>query len=179
MSLPISWVVAVAIPASQAAKQVANFTATSANLFFGELLQTSSQQTKLSAQGNGRLEPTEPPTPNQKASSEKKGWPERVESLRSHLSEVVSGFRARYPLPTDSVHAEGLSISATGEGEPFLEGPEPMRTELHQYLQRHPTLIHEINELASQCARSGPLRLLPQQDTVANSGDAWKLWIDG
>ena len=183
MSLPISWVVAGAIPAGQAAKQVASFTATSASHFFGELLQTSSQQSnlsqsKLSTQGSGRLEQTGP-TQNQKASSGKKSWPVRVESLRSYLSKVVSELRAHYPLPADSVKAGGLTISATGDGEPILEGPEPLRTELHHHLQQHPALVKEINDLALQSTRSGPLRLLPQQEAVANSADAWKLWIDG
>jgi len=177
MSLPISWIVAGVIPASQAAKQVASFTATSASHFFGELLRTSSLPSSPLAPASGRSEQTEP-TQNQKASSEKKSWPERAESLRNYLSRVVTDLRARYRLPTDSAKAEGLSISATGDGEPVLEGPEPLRTELQHHLQQRPTLINEINELALQRTRSGPLRLLPQHESVANTGDRWKLWID-
>ena len=177
MSLPISWIVAGAIPASQAAKQVASFTATSASHFFGELLQTISLPSSPLAPASGRSEQTEP-TQNQKASSEKKSWPERAESLRSYLSRVVTDLRARYRLPTDSAKVEGLSISATGAGEPVLEGPEPLRTELQHHLQQRPSLINEINALALQGTRSGPLRLLPQHESVANTGVPWKLWID-
>ena len=177
MSLPISWIVAGAIPASQAAKQVASFTATSASHFFGELLQTNSLPSSPLAPASGRSEQTEP-TQNQKASSEKKSWPERAESLRNYLSRVVTDLRARYRLPTDSAKVEGLSISATGAGEPVLEGPEPLRTELQHHLQQRPSLINEINELALQRTRSGPLRLLPQHEPVANTGEPWKLWID-
>ena len=172
MSLPISWVIGGAIPASQAVKQVASLAATSASHFFGELLQTSP-----SAPDSGRSVQIEQ-TQNQKASSEKKSWTDRVQSLRSYLSKVVTDVRARYGLPTNSDNAASLSISSTGKGQPILEGPEPMRTEVEHHLQEHSALIKEINELALQSSYSEPLRLLPKQKLNQNANEPWKLWID-
>ena len=172
MNLPISWLVGGAIPASQAVKQVASLAVTSASHFFGELLLTNP-----SAPDNGRLVQSEQ-TQNQRASSEKGNWADRVQSLRSTLSKVVAEARARYGLPTDSGNTESLSISSTGKGQPGLKGPEPLRTELEHYLQEHPALIHEINELALQRTRSEPLRLLPQQELNKSANEPWKLWID-
>ncbi len=172
MNLPISWVVGGVIPASQAVKQVASLAATSASHFFGELLQTNPP-----ALANGRSVQIEQ-TQNQKASREKESWTDRVQSLRSYLSKVVADARVRYGLPTDLGNAESLSISSTGKGQPGLDGPEPMRTELEHYLQEHPALIHEINELALQSTRSEPLRLLPKQELNKNANEPWKLWID-
>ena len=172
MSLPISWIVGGAIPASQAVKQVASLAVTSASHFFGELLQTNP-----SAPDSGRSVQIEQ-TQNPNASSEKRSWADRVQSLRSTLSKVVTDARARYGLPTDSGNAESLSISSNGKGQPGLDGPEPLRTELEHHLQEHPALIQEINELALQRMRSEPLRLLPQQELTKNANEPWKLWID-
>ncbi len=172
MSLPISWVIGGAIPASQAVKQVASLAATSTSHFFGELLQKN-PSTPDSGHSD-RIEQTQ----NQKASSEKMSWADRVQSLRSILSKVVTDARTRYGLPTDSGDARSLSISSTGTGQPGLEGPEPMRTELEHHLQEHPALVHEINDLALQNNRSGPLCLLPQPELIKNANEPWKLWID-
>ncbi len=145
---------------------------TSASHFFGELLLTNP-----SAPDNGRLVQIEQ-AQNQRASSEKGIG--LIESSRFVVLfiRVVAEARARYGMPADSVNTESLSISSTGKGHPGLKGPEPLRTELEHYLQEHPALIHEINELALQRIRSEPLRLLPQQELNKSANEPWKLWID-
>ena len=179
MNLPISWVVAGAIPASQALKKTADLAATSVSHFFGELLQTNPPPANQSTEvDNGRsaqfLQNQIP-----KARSEQKTWTDRVESIRSSLSKLVREARARFGLPTNSAQSESISISANGKDQPVLNGPEPLRTELELQLQKRPTLVKEINELALESPHSGPLGLLPRPDSVGNSSGPWKLWIDG
>ena len=193
MNLPIAWVVGGAIPAAQTAKQVANIAATSASHFFGELLQTNPAQTNPaqanptpanptpanpSAAVSGRSGPNEPKQ-NRKASSESKSWSERVESIRNYLSKFVSDTRARYGQKNGAEKLDAVAISADGKGQPLLSGPEPIRTELEQFLRSNPDITKEINELASLSSESGPLRLLPKTDTGSRGSESWKLWLDG
>jgi len=177
MNLPISWVVAGAIPATQAVKQVA-IAATSASHFFGELLQANLSPKNPLQAVNGRSEQIES-SRNPNATSESKGWSERVDSIRNTLSKFVSNARARYGLTQDTNMREAIAISADGQGRPQISGPEPIRTELEQFLQSRPDLIQEFNELASQSSDTGPLRLLPGQELVFNRNEPWKLWLDG
>ena len=184
MNLPISWVVAGAIPASQALKKTADIAATSVSHFFGELLQTnpppanSPPANRSTAVDNGRSAQFQQ-NQNPRASSEQKTWADRVESIRSYLSKLVTESRTRFGLPTHSPQSESISISANGKDQPVLSGPEPLRTELELQLQKRPALVKEINELALESAHSGPLGLLPRPDSAGNSIGPWKLWIDG
>ena len=178
MNLPISWVVAGAIPATQAVKQVANLAATSASHFFGELLQANPLSKNTLQAANGRSEQIES-SRNPNATSESIGWSERVDSIRNTLSKFVSNARARYGLTQDTNTQEAVAISADEQGRPRISGPEPIRTELEQFLQSRPDLIQEFNELASQSSDSGPLRLLPGQELASKRNDPWKLRLDG
>lgn len=178
MNLPISWVVAGAIPATQAVKHVANVAATSASHFFGELLQ-SNPSTKNPLQAvNGRSVQSES-SRNPNVFSESKSWSERVDSLRNTLSKFASNARARYGLTQDAKKREAVAISADGQGRPQINGPEPIRTELEQFLQSRPDLLQEFSELASQSSDSGPLRLLPDRESASKGNEPWKLWLDG
>ena len=177
MNLPISWVVAGAIPASQVVKQSASLAATSASHFFGGLLQTKLSPTSPRLADSGRSVPIEP-SRTQKPSSDLRSWSDRVESLRTYLSDVMNKARASYGLSLDPNPSNSISISADGKGQPVLSGPEPLRTELENHMRLHPALVDEINELATQRESSGPLRLLPKQDAPSNAVEPWKLWID-
>jgi hypothetical protein len=178
MTLPISWVVAGAIPAGQAAKQTVNLAATSASHFFGELLQKSPSSKGPASTDNGPSEPIQS-SRNPKASNDQKSWAVRVESLRSRLSNAVQQARLRYGLSPESSPAGVVSISAAGQNQPVVNGPEPLRTELEKHLHEHPELVKEINELASQSRASSPLRLLPQSaESSANTNEPWTLWLD-
>ena len=177
MTLPISWVVAGAIPASQVAKQVASYTATSASHFFGELLQTNPTPKSQVLTDNGPSAPIQS-NQNPKTNSDQKSWADRVESLRSRLSNAVQQTRSRYGLTPESSSSGAISISANGKNQPLVSGAEPMRTELEMHLREHPELVKEINELASQSKFSGPLRLLPQCESAAGDKEPWKLWLD-
>ena len=115
---------------------------------------------------------------NPKASSESKSWSQRVDTLRTYLSRFVSDSRARYVQTQDVGKSEAVAISADGHGQPLLSGPEPIRTELEQFLQSRPDLTNEINELALRSSDSGPLHLLPNTAVATNGSKPWKLWID-
>ncbi len=178
MSLPISWVVAGAIPATQALKQTANLAATSASRFFGEFLQTSPIPQKPSAVDNGHSEPIEP-TPKPKGSSgDSKSVGDRIESLRSYLLKFVNESRARYGLGPGTRKPESFSISSNGKEILRLNGPEPSRTELENHLRDHPAIVKEINELAQQKSSAGPLRLLPHSEIKGPTEEPWTLWLD-
>ena len=183
MNLPISWVVGGAIPTAQAARKVANIAATSASHFFGELLQTNPATTNLTTPNpspavNGRSEPNEPKQ-TLRASSESKSWYERVDSIRNSLSKFVADTRARYGQKQGAEKQEAVAISADGTGQPLLSGPEPIRTELEQFLRSNPYITKEINELASQSVETDPFRLLPKTGTGSKGSEPWKLWLDG
>ena len=177
MTLPISWVVAGAIPAAQAAKQTVSLAATSANHFFGDLLQTSPSSKSPVSTDSGHSGPIRS-SQNPKASNDQKSWADRVESLRSRLSDAVKQARLRYGLSPESSSTGAISISANGTDEPILKGPEPLRSELEKHLHEHPELVKEINDLASQSKASSPLRLLPQQERSASTNEPWTLWLD-
>jgi len=178
MNLPISWVVAGAIPATQAVKQVANIAATSASHFFGELLQANPSSKNPLQAVNGRSVQSES-SRNPNATSESKGWSERVDSLRNTLSKFISNARARYGLTQDTKTREAVAISADEQDRPQISGPEPIRTEIEQFLQSRPDLVQEFSELASQSSDSDPLRLLPGQELASKGSEPWKLWLDG
>jgi len=178
MNLPISWVVAGAIPATQTVKQVANIAATSASHFFGELLQANPSSKNPSQAVNGRSVQIES-SRNPNATSESKGWSERVDSLRNYLSKFASNARARYGLTQDTKTREAVAIYSDGQGRTQISGSEPIRTELEQFLQSRPDLIQEFNELASHSPNSGPLRLLPDRESSSKGNEPWKLWLDG
>ena len=177
MNLPISWVVAEAIPTSQALKQVANYAATSASHFFGDLLQTDSTPPKPSASGSGRSVQSDQ-NPSLNPSSQKKSWSDRAESLRSYLSKFLMQSRGRYGLPPNAEMDQGISISADGSGAPTLTGPEPFRTELQNHLRENPSVVKELNDLAMERSTNEPLRLLPEHDSRKPPGEKWKLWLD-
>ena len=177
MNLPISWVIAGAIPVSQVVKQSASLAATSASHFFGGLMQTNLSQTNPQPADNGRSVQVEPDQ-NQKPSSGQRSWLSRVESLRTYLSNVVTKARVSYGLPPDPTLQNSISISANGKDQPVLNGPEPLRTEIENHLHQHPALVEEINELATQRECDGPLGLLPKLNVPSNAGEPWKLWID-
>jgi hypothetical protein len=177
MTLPISWVVAGAIPAGLAANQTANLAATSANHFFGELLQKSPSSKSQVSTDNGLSVPIRS-SQNPKASSDQKSWADRVESLRSRLSDTVKQARLRYGLSPESSPIGAVSISANGTDKPVLNGPEPLRSEIEKHLHEHPELVTEINELASQSKASSPLRLLPKQEATTSANEPWTLWLD-
>ncbi len=179
MNLPVSWVVAGAIPVSQALKKSADIAATSASHFFGELLQTNPSPSNKPTRVDNGLSAQSQQNQNPKASSEEKTWSDRVESIRSYLSKLVRESRARYGLASKSNEFDSISISANGKDQLVLSGPEPLRTELELQLQKRPALAKEINELALQSAHSGPLGLLPQPDSSGGPIGPWKLWIDG
>ncbi|MCY2984202.1 MAG: hypothetical protein NTY15_11300 [Planctomycetota bacterium] len=177
MTLPLSWVVAGAIPAGQAAKQTVNLAATSASHFFGELLQTSPSPKSPVSSDSGPSAPISS-SQNPKSSNDSKSWADRVESLRSRLSDAVKQARLRYGLSPEASPADAVSISANGTDKPVLNGPEPLRSELEKHLHENPELVKEINELASQSKSSSPLRLLPQQESSASANEPWTLWLD-
>ena len=177
MTPPISWLVAGAIPAGQAVKQTANIAATSVSHFFGELLQTSPSSKNPASQDSGPSAPIQS-NPNSTRSSGPKSWADRVESLRSRLSDAVQQARLRYGLSPESSPTGDLSISATGQNVPAVNGPEPLRSELEKHLHEHPELVKEINELASQSKASSPLRLMPQSESSSNDKGPWTLWLD-
>ncbi len=177
MTLPISWVVAGAIPAGQAAKQTVNLAATSASHFFGELFQTSPSSKNPVSSDSGPSAPIQS-SQNPKASNDPKSWADRVESLRNRLSDAVKQARLRYGLSPESGPADAVSISANGTDKPVLNGPEPVRSELEKHLHENPELVKEINELASHSKAASPLRLLPQQETSASTNEPWTLWLD-
>ncbi len=181
MNLPISWVVAGAIPASQVVKNTASYAATSASHFFGGLLQTNPSQKNLSQKNtpqadSGHLVQIEP-NRNQIPNSDPRSWSDRVESLRTYLSKVVTKACARYGLSSEPIESSSISITANGKDRPVISGPEPLRTELEHHLLEHPAIVGEINELAVQRETSGPLRLLPSQNAFSNTNEAWKLWL--
>lgn len=197
MSLPISWVVAGAIPATQALKQTVQLAGTSASHFFGELLQTnpppaSLQPARQSAAGNGRSEENAPNlTPRLNSGDGKddgkgvsgKGLDGRIETLRRSLAKFLDESRSRFGLKAgsgDGVAGDGESLSITANGrEPLrLKGPEPLRTELENHLRDHPEIVQEINALALQKSNAGPLRLMPSSDKRAAASEPWTLWLD-
>jgi len=178
MTLPISWIVAGAIPVGQAAKQTVNLAATSASHFFGELLQTSPSSRNPVSTDSGPSAAIQSSL-NPKASNVQKSWADRVESLRSRLSDAIKQARLRYGLSAESSPTGAISISANGQNQPVLNGPEPLRTELEKHLHEHPELVNEVNELASQSKASGPLRLLPQSESSASAKEPWTFWLDG
>lgn len=177
MTLPISWVVAGAIPAGQAAKQTVSLAATSASHFFGELLQTSPSPKSPVSSGSGPSAPIQS-IQNPKANNDQKTCSDRVEALRSRLSDAVKQARLRYGLSPEAGSADAVSISANGTDKPVLNGPEPLRSELEKHLHENPELVKEINELASQSKAASPLRLLPQSDISAGANEPWTLWLD-
>jgi len=177
MTLPISWVVAGAIPAGLAAKQTVNLAATSANHFFGALLQTSPSSKNPVSTDSG-LSAAIQSSRNPKTGSDQKSWADRVESLRNRLSDAVKQTRLRYGLSPESSPTGAISISANGQNQPVLKGPEPVRSELEKHLHEHPELVKEINELASQSNDSGPLHLLPQSTSGTYEKEPWTLWLD-
>ncbi len=176
MNLPVSWVVAGVIPASQLVKQTASYAATSASHFFGGLLQTNPSPINTPQADSGRSVPIESDR-SLKPNSEQRSWSDRVESLRSYLSSVVTKARGGYGRTSDSSELTSFSITANGKDQPVISGPEPLRTELEHHLLEHPAIVGEIHELAVQRERSGPLRLLPSQTAFSNTTEAWKLWL--
>lgn len=178
MSLPISWVVAGAIPASQAIKQTANFAATSASRFFGEFLQTNPVSQSPSVVDNGHSEQIEPILNTKGSRNDGKSLGERIDSLRSYLSKFVNESRARYGLGPATGKPDSFSISSNGRETPKLNGPEPARSELENHLQENPAIINEINELALQSSSTAPLRLLPKSGGQVPMHEPWILWID-
>ena len=186
MNLPVSWVVAGVIPASQLVTRTASYAATSASHFFGDLLQSNPSPTnppqinppKINTPqaDSGRSVPIESDR-SQKPNSEQRSWSDRVESLRTYLSSVVTKARGGYGRSSDSSELTSFSITANGKDQPVISGPEPLRTELEHHLLEHPAIVGEINELAVQHERSGPLRLLPSPTAFSNTMEAWKLWL--
>jgi len=173
----MSWVVAGAIPTSQALKQVANYAATSASHFFGDLLQTDLTQSKLSAPDNGlSAQSVQSPIPNPR--SQKQSWADRAESLRSYLSKFVKESRSRYASLSSSEGAQGISILTDGKGTPTLSGSEPLRTELENHLHENPLVVKELNDLALERSTNEPLRLLPDHQQRQPQDEPWKLWLD-
>ncbi len=176
MNLPISWVVAGVIPASQLVKHTASYAATSASHFFGGLLQTNPSQTNPPQADNGHSVPIESDR-RLKPNSEQRSWSDRVESLRNYLSSVVTKARGSYGWSPESNELTSFSITANGKDQPVISGAEPLRTELEHHLLEHPAIVGEINELAAQRETSGPLRLLPSPTAFSNTTEAWKLWL--
>ena len=176
MSLPISWVVAGAIPAAETLKRTANLAATSASHLFGALLQTAPSQSNPITLDSGRSAPIEP-SQTKKADSNS-NLSDRIDALRNVLSKFVNESRARFGLGTKTGESDGISIESNGKDAPSLRGPEPLRTSLENHLQDHPEILKEINEVASQKSSAAPLRLLP--NSIQNESDkpTWTLWIE-
>ena len=180
MSLPISWVVAGAMPATQALKLTANLAGTSASHFFGELLQKSPPPQKQSAVDSGRSEQIEPTQTPKSIRNDGKSLTDRIQSLRSSLSKFVNESRVRLGLGPGTGKTEGISITSNGKETPRLSGPEPLRTELEIHLRENPAIVQEINAVALQKSSAGPLRLLPTTSSEIREpqNEPWTLWVD-
>jgi len=178
MNLPISWVAAAAIPASQLAKQSASFAASSASHFFGDLLRPEPQ---LAA--NGLSVPTESKasqSPSKDLSDSKNdslSWSDRLDSLRALLSKGVGVARSKFGLSSSSTKGDELSITSTGSGFPKVEGAEPIRTELENFLADQPELMEEIRRLANAQIASEPLRWLPTHGIPSDANAPLRIWV--
>jgi hypothetical protein len=178
MNLPISWVVAGAIPVSQAIRQASSLGVTSASHFFGDLLQSNRPSSSLLIAGNGRSELVEK-SQSPKALSERESWSDRVESVRSYLSKVLDESKARAGLPNNFDSSDRIAILSSGKGDPIVKGVEPLRSEVERFLRDHPKLVQEINDLALERAPAGPLQWLPKRDDTNHTDEPWTLWLDG
>jgi hypothetical protein len=172
MNLPISWVAAAALPASQAVKQTANVAVKSASHFFGNLVQG-----EATTRDNGQSQTIG--TSKRPASSPAKTWAERVDSIRTQLARFVSDARAKYGDVSSRSNEGGLAVESTGPDASLqVIGPEPMRTELAQHLSERTELTDEIKSLAASQSAEEPLRWLPSHDPSAGKANTFRIWLD-
>jgi hypothetical protein len=172
MNLPISWVAAAALPASQAVRQTANVAVKSASHFFGSLVQG-----EATTRDSGQSETIG--TSKRPANSGPKSWTERVDAIRTQLARFVSDARAKYGDSSSRSAAGSLAVEASGPDAPLqVIGPEPIRTELQQHLLERTELSDEIKSLAATQSAEEPLRWLPNQDKSQGAASAFRIWLD-
>ena len=174
MNLPISWVAAAVLPASQAVKATANLASKSASQFFGNHMQAdppaAANGPSVSASSSSQSIP--------RSNDSTKSWNDRFESLRLYLGKVAADARGKFNVAAGTLKTNGLAITSDGQSKPIVEGPEPARTELEQHLALHPNVAKELTELAATKSNAEPLRLLPNRQPSSEPSGIFKLWLD-